>query len=189
MREEPSDAELVAAVRRGDREAAGLLARRYLRACRSVALAITGEEASAEDVCQDAFVVAIDRIADCREPDRFSGWLLQIVRNRARNRVRDAKPRRMLPLESADAPAVGGGSVAGDGWDRGAERAELRDRLLAALKRLPEVRRNVVLLHDLEGWTHREIAERLELPEGTVRSHLHHARRQLRELLGDLRKE
>jgi RNA polymerase sigma-70 factor (ECF subfamily) len=41
-----------------------------------------------------------------------------------------------------------------------------------------------VLLHDLEGWTHREIAERLELPAGTVRSHLHYARRRLRDLLG-----
>ena len=42
----------------------------------------------------------------------------------------------------------------------------------------------MVLLHDLEGWKHREIADRLELPAGTVRSHLHHARRKLREILG-----
>ena len=65
-----------------------------------------------------------------------------------------------------------------------AERAELRGRLGAALGRLPEQQREVVLLHDLEGWTHREIGERLDLPAGTVRSHLHHARRKLREILG-----
>ena len=66
-----TDAELVAAVRRGSREAAGRLAERYLRACRAVALAITRETAGAEDVCQDAFVAAIERIGDCRDPDRF----------------------------------------------------------------------------------------------------------------------
>jgi RNA polymerase sigma-70 factor (ECF subfamily) len=43
----------------------------------------------------------------------------------------------------------------------------------------------VILLHDLEGWKHREIGERLALPEGTVRSHLHHARRRLRQILGE----
>lgn len=70
-----------------------------------------------------------------------------------------------------------------------AERAALRRRLLGALAELPEQRREVVLLHDLEGWTHREIAERMNLPEGTVRSHLHHARRRLRVLLGDMDEE
>jgi len=51
------------------------------------------------------------------------------------------------------------------------------------LQRLSEVQREVVLLHDLEGWRHREIAERLGMPSGTVRSHLHYARKRLREVL------
>jgi RNA polymerase sigma-70 factor (ECF subfamily) len=62
----------------------------------------------------------------------------------------------------------------------------LRERLRAALARLPETHREIVLLHDLEGWKHVEIAERLDLPPGTVRSHLHHARRRLREILGNM---
>ena len=66
-----------------------------------------------------------------------------------------------------------------------AERAELRERLLAALDVLPERQREVLLLHDLEGWTHREIAERLERPAGTARSDLHQARRRLRQILGE----
>ena len=65
------------------------------------------------------------------------------------------------------------------------ERAEFRTLLLAALGELPEPQREVVLLHDLEGWTHEEIAVRLELPAGTVRSHLHHARRRLRRSLSE----
>jgi RNA polymerase sigma-70 factor (ECF subfamily) len=164
-------------VRSGSREAAGRLAERYLRACRATALSIVGELAGAEDVTQDAFVYAIERIDDCRHPERFGAWLLQIVRSRSRNHVRDRRADRVGPLDGASLPS-GGVSPA-----REAERSELRERLLAALSQLSESRREVVLLHDLEGWTHREIAERLDLPTGTVRSHLHHARRALRELL------
>ena len=174
MRDE-TDAELVAALRRGSRDAAGRLAERYLSASRAVALSVVGDPHAAEDVCQDAFVYAIERIDDCRSPERFGAWLLTIVRNRSRNHLRDRKTGADVPLEELPATA--------ESPERGAERAEERARLLAALATLPEDRRAVVLLHDLEGWTHREIAERLELPPGTVRSHLHHARRALRELL------
>ena len=67
--------------------------------------------------------------------------------------------------------------------DRVAEVSELRGFLEEALMSLPEVQRQIVLLHDLEGWKHREIAERLDLPSGTVRSHLHFARKALRTAL------
>jgi RNA polymerase sigma-70 factor, ECF subfamily len=174
---EETDAELVLGVRRGDRRAAGHLLERYMRACRAVALAVTGSEADADDVCQDGFVIAIERIDSCRDPARFAGWLLQIVRNRARNLVRDRELRETMSLDER-LPAGSGTPVAD------VERDELRDRLRAALATLSEPQREVVLLHDLEGWRHREIAERLELPAGTVRSHLHHARRRLREILG-----
>jgi RNA polymerase sigma-70 factor (ECF subfamily) len=175
---EATDAELVAGVRRGSREAAERLAARHLRGCRAVALAIVGEIAGAEDACQDGFVYAIERIDDCRDPDRFGAWLRQIVRNRARNHVRDERRDRMVALDQVAEP------VAESSPARDAERADIRDRLLAALRTLPEDRREVVLLHDLEGWTHREIAERMDLPAGTVRSHLHFARKALRALLG-----
>ncbi|MEX2582893.1 MAG: sigma-70 family RNA polymerase sigma factor [Gemmatimonadota bacterium] len=175
-----SDAELVAAVRGGSREAAGRLAERYLRATRAVALAIVRNVAAAEDVCQDAFVQSIERIADCRDPDRYGAWLLQIVRNRSRNHLRDEPAARALPLDAH--PTVS----AEPSPHQSAERAEIRERILAALEELSEHRRVILLLHDLEGWTHLEIAERLEMPHGTVRSHLHYARKQLRALLREL---
>ncbi|HWB41962.1 MAG TPA: RNA polymerase sigma factor [Gemmatimonadales bacterium] len=173
-----TDAELVHSVRQGDRRAAGRLLERYLRACRAVALAVTGVEADADDVCQEALVVAVERIDDCRDPSRFGNWLFQIVRNRARNLVRSPAVRRTVPLDDL-APAPGLSPAAE------MERTELRERLLDALAEIPEAHREVVLLHDLEGWKHREIGERLGLPEGTVRSHLHHARRRLRQILGE----
>lgn len=178
-----TDAELVARVRQGSRDAAGKLAERYLRGCRAVALAITGDIPTAEDACQDGFVYAMAHIEDCRQPERFGGWLRQIVRSHARNQVRDRKSDRNRPLEDAVDQAVGP-SPAQD-----AERALLRRRLLAALDTLSLERREVVLLHDLEGWTHAEIAERMDLPAGTVRSHLHFARRTLRRLLAGLEPE
>ena len=175
-----SDAELVVAVRSGDREAAGRLTERYLRAARAVALSILHDIPSAEDVAQDAFVYAISRIDDCRDPARFGSWLLTIVRNRSRNALRDQKPGRMVSIEDHAQPSL-------EPWpDRQAELLEIRERILAALRHLPEARRAVVLLHDLEGWTHEAIATYLELPAGTVRSHLHHARKKLRALLQDL---
>jgi RNA polymerase sigma-70 factor (ECF subfamily) len=177
-----TDAQLVAGVRRGEREAATGLAERYLRGCRAVALAVTGDEADADDVCQDAFVSAMENIDRCRDPERFAAWLMQIVRNRARDRLRErARPvlsLEGLAIESArPSPAVQ------------AEREDAHGRLLRAIGELPEGRREVLLLHDLEGWTHREIAARMNLPAGTVRSHLHHARRHVRRLLPELEDE
>ena len=175
---EETDAALVARVRAGDARAADRLLERYLRACRAVALAVTGNEADADDACQDGFVTAIDRIDSCQDPARFGGWLLQIVRNRARNLVRHHAVRAAEPLELHE--VAGGPSAAAE-----LERGELRGRLLAALSQLSQAQREVVLLHDLEGWKHEEIARHLGLPSGTVRSHLHHARRRLRHILSE----
>lgn len=177
-----TDARLVARLRRGDRAAAGLLAERYLRACRAVALAVTGDESDADDVCQDAFVAAMERIDDCRQPDRFGAWLMQIARNRARDHLR-ARARPVLSIDGVELQSPRSSPEAE------AEREDATARLLSAIRELPEERREVLLLHDLEGWTHREIAERMGLPPGTVRSHLHHARRRVRGLLPELEEE
>ena len=174
---EESDAELVLRVREGNLDASNRLLERYLRASRAVALAVTGNEADADDICQDAFVAAMERIDDCRELARFGGWLLQIVRKRARNIHRHQRVRHAEPLD--ENVAAGGPSPSAE-----LERRELGRRLLSALAELTETQREVVLLHDLEGWKHAEIANRLELPSGTVRSHLHHARNHLRRILG-----
>jgi RNA polymerase sigma-70 factor, ECF subfamily len=175
---EETDAALVARVRAGDARAAGRLLERYFRACRAVALAVTGNEADADDACQDGFVTAMERIDSCQNPARFGGWLLQIVRNRARNLVRHHAIRAAEPLDLHE--VAGGVSAAAE-----VERGELRARLLEALAELSEAQREVVLLHDLEGWKHEEIAKHLGLPAGTVRSHLHHARRHLRRNLSE----
>jgi RNA polymerase sigma-70 factor (ECF subfamily) len=171
------DAQLVQRSRAGDRDAFAALVRRHLPAAHAVALAVTGEPADADDVCQDAFVSALVKLEECRHPERFGAWLRQIVRNRARDlrRARAARPHVSL----SDAAQVAGGgdpSVA-------AERREEADRLRAALGTLGETAREVVLLHDLEGLRHREIAALLGTTEGAVRVQLFRARRALRARL------
>jgi RNA polymerase sigma-70 factor, ECF subfamily len=173
-----SDARLVERARSGDGAAFEVLVRRHLRAAYAVAFAALGNVADTEDACQDAFVTALTRLEDCRQPDHFGAWLVQIARNRAHSLRRQRSVRAADSLDRVQAAARTDPS-------RDAERAELRGRLETAVEALPAVQREVLLLHDLEGWRHREIGEELGLPEGTVRSHLFHARRSLRERLGE----
>jgi len=173
-----SDRDLVERVRGGDRDAFGDLVRRYLRAAYAVALAGTGDPVDAEDVCQDAFVVALERIDSLRDGGHFAAWLLRIVRNQAHNRRRAERVRQAGPLAEA-------GGVAGPAdTARAAELSRVRERLLEALEGLPARQREVLLLHDLDGWKHREIAEALGVPEGTIRAQLSYARRAVRRFLG-----
>jgi RNA polymerase sigma-70 factor (ECF subfamily) len=147
-----------------------------MRPAYAVAMSVTGRHEDAEDAAQESFLVALQRLEECRSPDRFGGWLMTIVRNRSRNLVRRES------LRDAD-QVPESARHAGPTPDRVTERVQLKERLEEALAQLPSVQREIVLLHDLEGWKHREIAERLELPSGTVRSHLHFARKALRALL------
>jgi RNA polymerase sigma-70 factor (ECF subfamily) len=172
------DARLVQRAKGGDVAAFEALVRRHLKSAYAVALAELADRGDAEDAVQDSFIQALERLDDCRDPSAFGAWLRRIVRNRARSvgrreRIRDTSSLDVvLTARSPDDPR------------RAFELTTLRGRLEGALAELTDVQRRVVLMHDLEGFRHREIAEELELPEGTVRSHLFLARRALRGLLG-----
>ena len=172
--EQVPDARLVRRACAGDGPAFGALVDRDMRAAYAVALSVTKGHADAEDAAQEGFMVALERIEECRNADRFVGWLMTIVRNRARNLVRREAVR------GTDA-VPDGAAAKGPNPEQMAERMELEDGLSRALGGLSEVQREILLLHDLEGWKHREIAERLGIPSGTVRSHLHFASKALQE--------
>jgi RNA polymerase sigma-70 factor (ECF subfamily) len=190
------DAALVRQAAGGDREAFGQLVRRHLPAAHAAALAVLGEPSDAEDCCQDAFVAALTRLEECRPAEKFRPWFLTIVRNRAIDLQRRGRVRQAAVLDVGAGAAERGGrtgavvSAASAAPDPSvhAERADARAQLRRALATLTPTRREVVLLHDLEGWSHREIAAHLGVAEGTVRAHLFWARRALRERLSaDLR--
>lgn len=174
-----TDARLVRRAREGDAAAFEVLVRRYLKSAYAVALAELSDPRDAEDAVQDAFITALERLDDCRDPAAFSGWLRRIVRNRARSVRRRERIRETDALENADR------RTSLDDPVRDYDRSELRRGIESALLTLTDVQRRVVLMHDLEGYRHREIAVELDIPEGTVRSHLFFARRALREVLGD----
>ena len=167
-------ADLVRRVRRGEEDAFTGLVRAYLRPAYTIALSVVGRPADAEDIAQEAFLKAFQSLDTCREPGRFAAWLFQIVRNRARNfldsrRLRDVAPDGAKIIEFVTAPS---------------ESAGMREALLSALADLDVDKREVVLLHDLENWTHAEIAESLDISEVHSRQHLFKARQILRTKLG-----
>jgi RNA polymerase sigma-70 factor, ECF subfamily len=176
------DAELVARARAGDREAFGELVERYAAAARRVARAVLGDADDADDAAQDAMLSALVKLGqyDPRRP--FGPWLLRIVANAATDRRRRRTVRRTEPLD----PGLAAG---GTRPDTTTERRALAERLRQALAELPERRRIAVVLFDVEGYTHAEIAGVLGIPEGTVRSEVFHARRRLRALLVDWKEE
>ena len=169
--------DLVIQAQRGSREAFAGLVRLHQARAFAVARAITLTREDAEDAVQDAFLHAYRALDRFRPDQPFGAWLNRIVANAAldigrRRKVRDAD---QLP-ETVAAP-----------FRDPAADAELRARLEAGLARLTERQRAVIVLHDVQGYTHGEIGGMLSIPEGTARSDLHHARAALRRLLVDMR--
>ena len=179
---EQDEAALVARVRAGDRAAFGVLAERYAGVARRVARAVLGDPDDADDAAQDGLLSALVKL-DQYDPRRpFGPWLLRIVANAATDRRRRRKVRR---VEQLDPALVAGGARP----DATAERRALSARLRAALAELSHRRRMAVVLFDVEGYSHAEIAGILGIPEGTVRSEVFHARRRLRVLLADWKEQ
>jgi RNA polymerase sigma-70 factor, ECF subfamily len=174
------DALLVERVLGGDAAAYGELVERHMRRAFSIAFRILEHREDSEDVVQDSFLRALDRIDTLQAGRPFHSWFYRIVVNQALNyrRARSVRTTQQLPEQLAATTS----SPVHD-----AENAALGRRLRAALDTLPERQRTIVQLADLEELNSREIAEILDLPAGTVRWHLHEARRTLRDALGALK--
>ena len=132
--DETPDATLVDRARRGHSEAFAVLVRRHFRKAYTVALALLSNGMDADDVCQDAFLKALERLDDCREPDKFAAWLLQIVRNRAHNFRDYRRVRAGVTLELS-------GVASQEDSSEDAARSDLRARLERALGQLSEIQR------------------------------------------------
>ena len=150
----------------------------------------SGAREEAIDLAQDIWLRAFRRLGSLADPQAFHAWLFQIATNVVRNHAKRAKP---PPLVSLDQPAAGeedGPTIevpdsSGEPARVAAEN-ELGRRIQQALGKLPAERREVVVLHHLEGFDVKEIAEQLGVAVGTVKSRLGRGRAALRELLADL---
>ncbi len=174
------DAELAALAQAGDRDAFGTLVLRYAGQARRVARAILGNSDDGDDAAQDGFLAALRHLGRYDPTRPFGPWLLRIVANAANDRRRRRKVRTAEPIP----PAARSTDPAPDA---ATDRAAFRGEFEAALATLPERQRLAVVLFDVEGYPHEEIAELLGVPSGTVRSDVFHARRALRAALAKWR--
>jgi RNA polymerase sigma-70 factor, ECF subfamily len=160
-------AELVEAARAGDRVAFGELYVRFARMVHGILLA-RGPAADVDDLVQDVFVIALQRLRTLRDAKAFGGWIAAIARNRAADQWRRAPQTTELTDEVA------------------AIRADRTDALavLAAIRTLPDAYRETLVLRLVEGMTGPEIAARTGLTPASVRVNLHRGMKHLRERLG-----
>jgi RNA polymerase sigma-70 factor, ECF subfamily len=169
--------DLVSVARKGDERGFAGLVRLHQRRAYIVARSIVMTHEDAEDAVQEGFLRAYQALDRFDPTQTFSAWLNRIVANAALDLARRKKVRNAEELSDA-IPAP---------FRDPAEGGELKERLEAALAQLQPRARSVIVLHDVEGFTHAEIGEMLGIPGGTARSDLHHARQKLRVLLGNLK--
>jgi RNA polymerase sigma factor (sigma-70 family) len=174
----PHEGELVARAKRGERDAYEEIVRRHQSIAFRTALVITGSAADAEEAAQDAFVKAHGALGRFHEGAPLRPWLLTIVANEARNRVRAAGRRERLALRVAEERRPGG---AVPSPEAALLDFEQRDELLAAVAALPEADREAIACRYFLELSEAETASVLGCPRGTVKSRLSRALGRLRE--------
>lgn len=182
------DARLVELVRGGDMAAFSSLVEKYRARLYSVMYNMTANREDAADLTQEVFVKAFRNLARFRGGSKFYTWLYRIGVNAAVSHIKRNRFRRFFSFERLDPEASDDEALSLMVADHKSEtRAalgyELREKLNEALQKLSNKHRTVVVLFELEGLSHAEIASVLDCSEGTVRSRLHYAKQQLQAYL------
>lgn len=165
----PTDAALVRAAQRGDVPAFESLYTRYSRVVHGILLGRMAPS-DVDDVVQDVFITAYQKLQMLREPAAFAGWIARIARNRAEDTRRGALERMELDWRTASSA----------NQDDAVDAA----RALAAIRALPAAYRETLMFRLVEGMSADEIAQRTGLTSGSVRVNIHRGMRLLREALG-----
>ena len=182
------DADLVERARRGDDHAFGALVQAHQRRALALARSLVGEDADAEDLTQEAFLRALRNLDLLADPEKFSPWLQRIVFGTCIDWLRAFRPGLFQSSAATDEDFLKAQTATPTPL-AAAERADLSERVTAALAALPEKYRVPFHLYHLDGLSHERVAEALNAPVATVRSLVHRARHKLAELLPELRDE
>lgn len=167
------DAITLARARRGDTSAHAALYRLYSRACYTLAMRVLGNPAAAEDIVQDVFLKMMDAIRQYRGDAPFGAWLKRMTVNAAIDQLRGQRHVDLDDPERVFANVVdGAGTVAADVHD-----------VMGLLQRLPPRARLILVLHEVEGYTHKELAEMFGQTESYSKSILSRSLRRLQEWL------
>lgn len=172
----PDDGDALTAAMAGDQAAFSTLMRRHQDEVYTLALRLVADRELAADVSQEAFVRAWRALPNFRRDAKFSTWMHRITVNVAWTQKRKQRRHRADPIDEAFVePAADTISP-----ERAAESAALQRSLRDALRRLAEPTRAVVVLKDIYGWSHIEIAEHLGITVPAAKVRLHRGRKQLR---------
>ena len=167
-----NESQLIARVIAGDRVAGRTLYDTHAPRVFSLAYRLSGDAEKAREFTQDTFIRAFSRLSQFRGDAAFSTWLhrivVTVVSNARRSEIRTS---REVALDEASSIEVGPPDAEPD----------LKECIARAVERISEAYRMTLILHDIEGYTHAEIAAILGVPEGTCKSRLSAARAQLRE--------
>ncbi len=177
-REQTLDEYLVLRVQEGSRTAFTQLVTRWQDRLWRHAFRLTGREDAAWDVLQESWVGVTRGLTTLRDPASFRRWAYTIVTRAATSRLRREGCEEPAPADEIEARSV-------DDAEPGerTEREEAVATLRVALRRLPRDQRTLLSLHYFESFALWELAEILDIPKGTVKSRLHHARQHLKETL------
>ena len=186
------DEELIRITLTGETRAFDVLIRRYSRRLHAMLLQMLSSETDAYDVAQEAFLRAFRSLRYFNQKSAFYTWLYTIAANQARNFIRKRKRDRAFSIDDDEngTPMEKDSELADQGPDadpvRSAHIADIKKRLRKAMEQLSPAHREVVTLCDVMGLSYQEISKLLHVSEGTLRSRIFYAHKQLQSLLGDI---
>jgi len=193
LSERDVDAELVARVQRGDKQAFDLLVLKYQRKIMRLLSRMIRNPSEIEDVAQEAFIKAYRALPQFRGESAFYTWLYRIAINTARNWLAQNNRRPSTPSsqENEDGETFDATDNLTDNSNPESEMAsrQIADTVNKAMNDLPEDLRNAIVMREIDGMSYEDIAESMNCPIGTVRSRIFRAREaiatRLRPLLGE----
>ena len=172
---------LVLAAQDGDRAAFGRLCVRYERMVYSIALARLGNDAEAQELCQEVLMHALEKIDQLREPECFGGWLRSMAQRMAINRAV-----RRQPVTTAEADTLEGSAVERHTPLDRALASERQRHVRAGLRRLKSMDRDTLVAFYVKGRSLVEMSDQFDSPVGTIKRRLHVARKRLAKELAVL---
>jgi RNA polymerase sigma-70 factor, ECF subfamily len=185
----PEESELVSRARRGDLTAYDDLIKRYQERIYATIYHMTSNHEDANDLAQESFLKAYQALKSFKGGSSFYTWLYRIAVNKTINFLKQRKNRQHMSLNDIDFQAEHDPDLVSLISEKTPRReaglSELQEKLNAALLKLSEPHRLVVVLHDVQGLSHDEIAKVMDCNIGTVRSRLFYARQQLQAYLAD----
>ena len=182
--------EVIESCKAGNKGAFAEIVLNYQRKVFNIAYRMLGNREEAKDLAQEVFLSVFESIRDLREEVKFEAWLTRITLNHCRNRWKYLKRRHYFNSDSLNDPIeTEDGEMERPIYDPLnnpeilCEKKMIQEFIQRGLLKLKEDQRELIVLRDLQGFSYEEIGELFSLPEGTVKSKLHRARMDLKQIL------